>query len=86
MSQLTYGKINQVSFANEQEKQAAFDYLCDNFHKWYVEPNDTSGAWAEEYRIYVGDDAPYCLKRQRTNGNRINCKELYEAICAIVLN
>jgi hypothetical protein len=79
-NQLVYGKENQIRFDNMSEKQEAFAYFQDNVNKWYVEPNDISGAYAEEYRIYINSSAPECLKRQRTNGNRINCKELYDEI------
>lgn len=84
MSQLVYGRDQQVSFRNEAEKREAIDYILTSPNVDYDihEENQKQGAWGPEDRIHFKSEAgvPECLKRQMTAGNgslygRINCKE-----------
>ena len=91
MSKLVYGKNNQLSFKNEDEKKIAIEYILNssnvdfNIH----ENNQNQGAWGPEDRIHFKNEqgVPECLKRNMTAGNgslygRINCKEFCEEIRA----
>ena len=88
MTKLVYGKEKQVKFLNEAEKKEAFDYLINSRNvEFHVEPNQNSGAWAQEKRIHFLSEAdvPEGLKRNFTAGRggviaRINCAELYDEI------
>ena len=86
MSKLVYGRIRQVCFNSEEEKQEAFDYLKDPNNtniKFVHEDNQNQGAWGSEERIHFFSEegVPESLKRNMTAGvgnmyGRINCKEL----------
>lgn len=89
MSKLVYGKLGQVHFDSEEDKQEAVEYILTspnvNFH--IHENNQNQGAWAPEDRIHFkrADDVPDCLKRIMTAGNdglygRINCKEFCQEL------
>ncbi|WP_395821109.1 hypothetical protein [Curtobacterium flaccumfaciens] len=92
MTKLTYGKKSQVIFLSESEKREAFDYLISSPDvEFHHEPNQESGAWASEKRMYFYSDAgvPAGLRRNWTAGNgdrvlgRINCAELYDEVVAL---
>jgi len=92
MSKLVYGKMGQVRFYNEAEKQEAYQYLLtsNNVDIFVHEDNQEQGAWASEERIHFFSESgiPECLKRNMTAGKdsiygRINCKELCDEIRAL---
>lgn len=89
MTKLVYGKNDQVVFLNEEEKEEAFEYLINSPDvEFFHEPNQDSGAWASEKRIYFysEDGVPEGLKRNWTAGRgnrvmgRINCAELWDEV------
>lgn len=89
MAKLVYGKLGQVSFNSEEEKEEAIQYILtsDNVDYDVHEDNQNQGAWAPEERIHFKseDGVPDSLKRNMTAGNgsiygRINCKEFCEEI------
>lgn len=89
MTKLVYGKNGQVRFLSEAEKQEAFDYLINSRDiEFHHEPNQESGAWASEKRIYFYSKTgvPEGLVRNWTAGlgdrvvGRINCGELYDEV------
>lgn len=85
MEKLVYGRNNQVSFKNAEEKEEALHYLATSSNVQFVcEDNQNQGAWAQEHRFHFQSKAgiPECLDRQMTAGRgniygRINCKELW---------
>lgn len=89
MTKLVYGKNDQVQFLDEAEKTEAFDYLINSQDVEFVhEPNQDSGAWASEKRIYFYSETgvPVGLVRNWTAGRgnnvvgRINCADLYDEV------
>lgn len=90
MSKLIYGKNHQVSFASEEKKNEAINYILNNPENVNFnihEDNQNQGAWAAEDRIHFKkeDGVPNCLKKNMTAGHdnlygRINCKEFCEEI------
>jgi hypothetical protein len=82
MPKRTYGKNNQITFNSPLEEQEAINFLRKRSTKGYIEPNQLSGARAEEHRFRFGvnEDIPDSLNRQLTAGRRINCKELYNKV------
>lgn len=89
MSKLVYGKLGQVSFLDEAEKNEAFEYLTNSVDVEFTEEqNQESGAWGPEKRIhfYATSGVPEGLRRNWTAGNggrlvaRINCAELYDEV------
>jgi hypothetical protein len=89
MTKLVYGKNDQVEFLSETEKQDAIEYLINSPDiEFRHEPNQDSGAWASEKRIYFYSAAgvPEGLRRNLTAGvgdrviGRINCAELYDEV------
>lgn len=86
---ITYGKNNQVSFENEEEKQEALEYLKNSPNVTIVhEQNNLQGAWAPEDRFIIKEDDPLMpdgVRKNLTAGNRgcfgrINCRELVELV------
>lgn len=91
MTQLVYGKEDQVEFKDAAEKAECFDYLIhsDNV-EFHHEPNHLSGARASEKRIHFRTDVgvPAGLVNNFTAGRpgiagRINCGELYDEIAPL---
>ncbi|MBQ6780428.1 MAG: hypothetical protein IJP62_04270 [Treponema sp.] len=90
MSKLVYGKMHQVRFYSEEEKQVVFNYILnnpENVNFKIHENNQNQGAWGSEDRIHFRkkEGVPECLTRQMTAGRgnlygRINCKELCEEL------
>jgi len=89
MSNLVFGKNEQVSFDSEEELRIAVDYILnsDNVNFEIHEDNQNQGAWGPEERIHFRSEigVPDCLKRNMTAGRpglygRINCREFCELI------
>ena len=89
MSNLMFGKNEQVRFDSEEELRIAVDYILssDNVDFEIHEDNQNQGAWGPEERIHFksGQGIPDCLKRNMTAGKagiygRINCKEFCDIV------
>lgn len=89
MSNLVFGKNEQVRFDSEEELRIAVDYILssDNVDFEIHEDNHNQGAWGPEERIHFksGQGIPDCLKRNMTAGKagiygRINCKEFCDIV------
>lgn len=89
MSNLVFGKNEQVRFGSEEELRIAVDYILssDNVDFEIHENNQNQGAWGPEERIHFksGQGIPDCLKRNMTAGKagiygRINCKEFCDIV------
>ena len=89
MSNLVFGKNEQVRFDSEEELRIAVDYILssDNVDFEIHENNQNQGAWGPEERIHFksGQGIPDCLKRNMTAGKagiygRINCKEFCDIV------
>ena len=89
MSDLVFGKNEQVRFDSEEELRIAVDYILssDNVDFEIHENNQNQGAWGPEERIHFRSEigVPDCLKRNMTAGRpglygRINCKEFCKLV------
>lgn len=89
MSNLVFGKNEQVRFDSEEELRIAVDYILssDNVDFEIHENNQNQGAWGPEERIHFRSEigVPDCLKRNMTAGRpglygRINCKEFCKLV------
>lgn len=89
MSNLVFGKNEQVRFDSEEELRIAVDYILssDNVDFEIHEDNQNQGAWGPEERIHFRSEigVPDCLKRNMTAGRpglygRINCKEFCKLV------
>lgn len=89
MYQATFGTKNQISFNSESDFYEFLGFLTKNNGTTVLvwEPNDQSGAWAQEGRILFFADTPPNLRVQllHTAGvgksfSRVNCNEFLENI------
>jgi hypothetical protein len=85
----TYGKNNQIAIPNMESYYLLLGYLTKgpDFIKIVYEPNQDSGAYGEEYRIYFYKTLPTelepLLKKTIGTGDikyRVNCNEFIKEI------
>lgn len=79
---VNFGKNNQVVFPTEEDMYEVIGYLCNpnGNIEIAIEHNETSGAWAEEWRIrfFVPNPYPQFLHDTAGTGNvitRVNCND-----------
>lgn len=87
---LTFGKKDQLEFADEAELYYVIGYLTKaNYFELKHEDNDEQKAWGKEKRIHVLNtpaNYPAPLKNAHTKGNsssvlyRINCNHFVEEL------
>lgn len=92
MYKKSFGKYQQIQFANENEFYRLLGYLAksNGSSSLALEHNEKQGAWAQEKRIHIHKHNftnNICKKLSLTAGNgsniayRINCNDFVENIC-----